>query len=82
MPKAATVTIPVTFEIREFLEYYRSEGLNRRKFYEIARSAKFKREMSKLLYEDFVNNGGLDELSFFDDAFDPDYDYSDILEST
>jgi hypothetical protein len=73
MTKPATVTIPVTFEIQEFLEYFNLKGLRRRKFYEIARSAEFAKDMAKLLREDFVAMGGFDDMpEFFEDAFDLD----------
>jgi hypothetical protein len=73
MTKPATVTIPVTFEIQEFLDCFNLKGLRRRKFYEIARSAEFAEQMSKLLREDFFAMGGFDDMpEFFEDAFDPD----------
>jgi hypothetical protein len=76
MTKRKTVTIPVTFEIKEFLDQFNLGGLNRKKFYAIARSPQFAEAMEKLLREDFFNNGGFDDMpEFFEESFDPDYEY-------
>jgi hypothetical protein len=72
MTRPATITIPVTFEIQEFLECFNPKGLRRRKFYEIARSDQFAQEMSQLLREDFFAMGGFDDIpEIFEEAFDP-----------
>lgn len=68
MAQAKTVTIPVTFRIKELLEMYGTEGVHRKTFYAIAQSPGFAREMAKVLKEDFENNGGFNDLDFFEDA--------------
>lgn len=68
MTKPITVTIPVTFDVKALLEEWGTKWVNRKRFYEIAQSPRFKKEMSRLLREDFYNNGGLDDLDLFEDA--------------
>jgi len=68
MTKPITVTIPVTFDVKELLELWGTKWVSRKKFYKIAKSAEFKQKMSKLLHEDFHDNGGLDDLDWFEDA--------------
>lgn len=63
-----TVTIPVTFEVKDLLEMWGTKWVNRKKFYEIAHSRQFKKEMGKVLREDFIDNGGFDDLDFFEEA--------------
>ena len=68
MSKSKTVTIPVEFTIKELLELWGAEFIDRKKFRKIAQSAEFRKEMSKLLYEDFIAMGGFDDLDLFEDA--------------
>lgn len=68
MSKAMTVTIPVTFEIKELLDEFGAQYVNRRKFYAEAQSRAFKQAMAQLLKEDFFNNGGFDDLDLFSDS--------------
>ena len=68
MARAKTVTIPVTFTIKELLELYGTDGVHRKTFYAIAQSPGFAREMAKVLREDFENMGGFNDLDFFDAA--------------
>lgn len=68
MSKAMTVTIPVTFEIKELLDEFGAQYVNRRKFYAEAQSQAFKQAMAQLLKEDFFNNGGFDDLDIFSDS--------------
>ena len=65
MSKPLTVTIPVTFEIKELLDEFGAQYVNRKQFYAEARSKKFKQDMAQLLKEDFFNNGGFDDLDLF-----------------
>jgi hypothetical protein len=68
MTKPIQVTIPVTFTVKELLAEWGTKWVNRKKFYEIAQSPRFKREMSRLLREDYDSMGGLDDLDLFEDA--------------
>ena len=68
MSKPLTVTIPVTFEIKELLDEFGAQYVNRRQFYAEAQSKKFKQDMAQLLKEDFFNNGGFDDLDLFSDS--------------
>jgi hypothetical protein len=66
MSKAITVTIPVTFEIKDLLDEFGAEYVNRKKFYAEAQSEGFKQAMAQLLKEDFFSNGGFDDLDLFE----------------
>ena len=68
MTKPITVTIPVTFEIKELLDEFGAQYVNRRQFYAEAQSLEFKKAMAQLLKEDFFNNGGFDDLDLFADS--------------
>ena len=72
MTKPITVTIPVEFEVKELLELWGPEFVQRKKFYKIAQSDEFKQEMAKLLREDFVAQGAFDDLDFFTEAMSDD----------
>jgi len=68
MSKTNTITVSVEFTVKELLELWGPEFIDRKKFRKIAQSAEFREEMSKLLYEDFIAMGGFDDLSLFEDA--------------
>ena len=68
MTKPITVTIPVEFTVKELIELWGPEFVLRKRFYEIAQSDEFKKEMAKLLREDFICMGAFDDLDTFVDA--------------